>query len=368
MPVRSGDGLLLVGSVGWHIRGLRSAPAVGDQVDRVHVIERDRVSGLLGKVVHQTPVAAPSFLCRNADGTHVYAVSDLAQGRTVALRLHSSGQLVMLDDQPSGGVSPCHISLVCGERFAVSANYGDGTFGVHKLNDRGELGQLALTIRHVGSSVDSRRQSGPHMHMVRPTPDDHWIVAVDLGIDELATYAVGENGHVQDSAVSSVRVPAGSGPRHVVFGRRARAYVVNELGSTFSVLSYESSTGRFAWHADYPTSIDTSAAGAGVPSAVLVSEDQRFLYIANRKRNRIAVFDIWDDIPRPVGEYDCGGRLPRDMVFAEGYLYVSNAASEEVAVLACDADTGALGPVLQRVRLPAASSLLAAIVPIEVGQ
>lgn len=359
MPVSPGDDLLLVGSVGWHIRHLRGAPATGDDVDGIHVFERDRASGLLGQLIQRVRAAAPSFLCRNSGGTHVYAVSDLAGGRTFAMRLLPSGRLILLGDQPSGGASPCHLSLASHERFALSANYAAGTFGVHQLDEHGGLEPLALTVRHVGSSVDPGRQSGPHVHMVRPTPDDRWVVAVDLGTDEVVTYAFGDDGQLKDSAVSSVRVPAGSGPRHIVFGRGARAYVANELASTFSLLRYESSTGQFAWQADYPTSVDSSVTEPGVPSAVLVSDDLRYLYIANRNRNRIAAFDISRDIPRPVGEYDCGGSLPRDMVLAGRYLYITNAVSEEVAVLGRDADTGALGPVLQRIRVPAASSLLA---------
>jgi 6-phosphogluconolactonase len=356
--------LLLVGSVGWHLRGLSGAPGEGDSDDRITVLHRDRVSGVIGPIICSVPVAAPGFLVGDQAAKHVYAVNDLSPGRTSAFCIAPTGSLTPLNDQASGGSSPCHLMVDEVGRHVLTANYGDGAIGVHRLETDGSLGPLLQVIAHSGSGPNKLRQQSPHIHMITAESAGSPIFAVDLGTDQVVPYAFNHAGRLTPRG-APVQITRGSGARHMVFGRNGMAYVGNELASTVTVLDFDESADEFRPSLEFSSLLAEPREDDGAPSAVIIAPDRRFLYVANRRRDTVAAFDLSGDLLRPLGEYPCGGATPRDMTLADGYLYISNASSQTVTVLRQNPDTGALGPLIQRSSVAGASSLLAMTAPVE---
>ncbi len=58
------------------------------------------------------------------------------------------------------------------------------------------------------------RQEKPHAHYAGYTPDEKYVVGVDLGIDKIITYEVKDSTLIE---VNSLSVNPGSGPRHIAF-------------------------------------------------------------------------------------------------------------------------------------------------------
>jgi 6-phosphogluconolactonase len=68
------------------------------------------------------------------------------------------------------------------------ANYNGGSVAVFPIADDGQLGPHSAFVQHVGSSVNPRRQAGPHAHFIQATYDNRFAIAADLGLDELLVY------------------------------------------------------------------------------------------------------------------------------------------------------------------------------------
>jgi 6-phosphogluconolactonase len=90
--------------------------------------------------------------------------------------------------------------------------------------------------------------------------------------------------------------------------------VVNEADSTVTACRWDADSGRVE---PGPT-VRTVPADSSVdnyPSAVLVSPDGRFVYVANRFHDSVAVLATEPSL-RLVATYPCGGEFPRDMALA----------------------------------------------------
>jgi 6-phosphogluconolactonase (cycloisomerase 2 family) len=94
------------------------------------------------------------------------------------------------------------------------------------------------------------------------------------------------------------------------------------------------------------------------PSAVLVSPDGRFVYVANRFHDSVAVLATGPRL-RLIATYPCGGAFPRDMALADGgrLLLVANERADLVAGLAVEPD-GTLRPAPWTLPVPAPTCVL----------
>ena len=124
------------------------------------------------------------------------------------------------------------------EPLLAVANYGSGNVSVYQLDEQGKpLKSIAeLCVEGNGPNID--RQTSPHAHQVTFLKHSAQLAVVDLGTDSVLFYDYGNDGEaVKFSLSQSVAMPAGSGPRHLIFNRdESVAYVVCELSETLVVL------------------------------------------------------------------------------------------------------------------------------------
>lgn len=91
-------------------------------------------------------------------------------------------------------------------------------------------------MAHEGSGPNKERQEKPHGHYAGYTPDEKYVVGVDLGIDKIITYEIKDS---KLKEVNSLSVNPGSGPRHIAFHPNGKhAYAMTELSSEVIALSY----------------------------------------------------------------------------------------------------------------------------------
>src|SRR5690606_33299654 len=107
---------------------------------------------------------SPTFLAAHPTLPLVYAVSELTDGLLTTLAVGDDGTLRVLDECPTGGDSPCHLTVSPDGRHLLVAHYGDGTLTPFTLTPSGRVIAAGPVVRHEGSGPDPERQDGPHVH------------------------------------------------------------------------------------------------------------------------------------------------------------------------------------------------------------
>jgi 6-phosphogluconolactonase len=276
-------------------------------------------------------IADPSFLVISADGRFLYACDEEDNGRVAAFAIQPDGGLELLNQQPTGGVHPCHLDIDPSGRFVLSANYTSGSVAVHPRNEDGSLGERVYFVQRSGTGPNAERQEGPHAHQIAFDPAGAYVFDIDLGSDTVYSSTLGEDGVLHE--VDQLRVHPGAGPRHMVFHPTAdAAYVINELDSTLTVCSYSDGKLQVVQTA---STRPADSPGENFPAELLISADGRFLYGSNRGDNTIAVFETAADgqSVELVQTISSGGEWPRHLAFGNDgkTLYAANERSDQIA-------------------------------------
>jgi len=257
---------------------------------------------------------SPSFVRATAEA--VYAVSE-ATGELVAYVRGPGTELIETSRASSGGEAPCHIG-VYGSVVIVS-NYVSGTLGVLTL------GPLELVqVLDAEGSGPHEAQDGPHAHSTVQLASG-LIVSADLGADRLHVHSLDGDRPVL-TRISSVELPAGTGPRDVRQLASNRILVLGELSSELLLL--DESLDALA-----TTRIPGSQPG---DHAAGISVWGDFVYVTLRGSNRIGVLRIDGDELVAVADVSSEGDWPRHHVIDGDVLHVANQLSSTVASFRID--------------------------------
>ncbi|MFI8369421.1 lactonase family protein [Streptomyces sp. NPDC085466] len=284
-------------------------------------------------------VADPSYLA--LAGGVLYAVSETAPGAVAALAPDGPAPRPLGAPVPVDGAGPTHLSVA--GRHLLTANYTSGSVTVLPLGADGTPGPVTGVLHHEGGGPVADRQAGPHAHQVLPDPSGRWAVSVDLGTDSVRVCAL-------DPAAGTLRLHRetalrpGYGPRHLAFHPAGgHAYVVGELEPAVTVCRWDAERGELTPLAEIPL-VDAGTARPAYPSAVVVAPDGRFLWVAVRGTDTIAVLVL-----SPAGDeairsatVSCGGAWPRDLALDPSgrRLYAANERSGDVTWFDVDPGTG----------------------------
>ena len=132
------------------------------------------------------------------------------------------------------------MSLDTKGRFLLVANYGGGSVASLPVRPDGSLAEAVSIIQHAGSSVNPKRQAGPHAHFIAMDPANRFALACDLGLDKLLVYRLdAKNGELIPNDPPFAVVAPGAGPRQLAFSRDAKfVFVLNELSSSLTTFAY----------------------------------------------------------------------------------------------------------------------------------
>lgn len=299
--------------------------------------------------------ANPSYLALDDQQKYLYAVNETtsyegkASGAVSAFAIDKqNGDLTFLNKVPSMGGAPCYISVNDHGKTVLVANYVGGNVAAFPVQEDGKLGEAAAIQQHQGAGPNKKRQEAPHAHYIGPGPDNKYAFAVDLGTDQVIGYSLQKQGKVLNSDEPAVAFAAkpGAGPRHMVFHPSGRfAYVINELNSTMTALSYNCEKGSFS-EVQTVSTIPAGFTENNQPAAVKVSPDGKFLYGSNRGHNSIVVFAIDEKTGKLtlVQHESTGGNWPRDFTIdlTGNVLLVANERSNNIVSFKIDGETGKL--------------------------
>lgn len=326
----------------------------------------DLDSGKLASAGEPAESVNPSFLAFHPNGRFLYAANEVSDfpekgaGAVSAFAIDAkTGALTLLNQQSSKGSGPCHLSVDLGGAHVLVANYGGGSVAVLPVEKDGTLKPATSFRQHAGSSVNPKRQAGPHAHSVNLDRAGRRAFVADLGLDKLFVYAFERaSGELRELEAQSFRTAPGAGPRHVAVSQDGRfVYVINEMTLTITALAYNGDSGALKEVQTVSTLPDGTAASSDYSTAeVVVSPDGAFLYGSNRGHDSLAIFAI--DRPSGkltlVGHQSTLGKTPRNFAIdpTGAYLLAANQNSDTVAVFKIDRATGKLTPVGEPVSVP----------------
>ena len=330
----------------------------------IYVSRFDPASGRLGPIELAAETPSPSFLAIHPNKRFLFAVSELYAasgpkgGAVSAFQIdRASGKLTLLNTVSSKGGGPCHLAIDKTGKFVAVANYGTGSAAVLPIAADGRLGEASGFQQHSGSSVDPKRQKGPHAHSVNFSPDNRFLMVADLGLDQGVDYRfVAAKGTIEPNDPPYATVKPGGGPRHFTFHPNGRfAYAINEMGNTVTAFAYDAKRGALK-ELQMITTLPKDFTGTNHTAEVLAHPSGKFLYGSNRGHNSIAVFSIGGKgTLTSVGQTSTQGEVPRNFNLdpAGGWLLAANQNTDNVVVFRIDQKTGRLEPHGQSARVVA---------------
>lgn len=324
----------------------------------IYAYRFDATAGKLDSIGLAAEIVRPSFLTVHPNRRFLYAVSELGNdgkvnGSITAFAIdRKSGTLTALNTVSSGGGGSCHLVVDKTGKALVVANYGSGSVAAFTVKPDGRLNGPTSLMQHSGSSVDPKRQTGPHAHAVVLSADNRFVFVPDLGLDQIRSYRL--NAAAATLAATDppfVPVKAGSGPRHLAFGPDSRfAYSLHEMGSMVTVWAYTAASGRLA-EVQTISTLPADFHGKNNSAEIEVDSNGRFLYASNRGHDSITVFAIEPGTGKlsVVETVATQGRTPRNFKIdpTGRYLFAANQDTNNIVIFRIDPQTGHLTPTGQ---------------------
>jgi len=243
-------------------------------------------------------------------------------------------------------------------KFVFVANYGGGNVAVFPVGADGALGE-ATDVRpsvgprhHVRAAIDPTGQfavsdhDGPHLHMVAADPSGQFVIANDAGLDLTLIWRFdAATGRLLPAAVPVISAPPGSAPRHFAFHPNGRVfYNLYEHDAKVAVYDYDAARGGLRLK-QIVSSLPPKFGGSNLASEIVMTADGRFLYVANRLHNAVAIFAVNDDGQlRSISETWVHADSPRSLCMDPGgaFLYSCNQRGDSITSFHLNAATGAL--------------------------
>ncbi|KAJ3356916.1 hypothetical protein HDU91_005472 [Kappamyces sp. JEL0680] len=252
-------------------------------------------------------VKSPTFLALH--GSVLYALSELDNGGITSIDVESG---LVLDTAPVNG-GPCHLAVNANATLVGLAGYGGGSVTFYHLDPLhpGRFGGLAYAESFAPQS---------HPHEIVFAQD--LVYAPDLGLDMVHIYNV-SNPH-QFLFLPPLKLPASSGPRHLVFSADAtRLFVLCELTSTIVVFRGSHSHG---WSLVSSALLATSPVRGA--AELVLSADEKHLYASQRvvdgssNPGYIVHFSVQDTLLTKLGTTMLPGQVPRHFTLNGSKMYV----------------------------------------------
>ncbi|HEY5783641.1 MAG TPA: lactonase family protein [Microlunatus sp.] len=288
-------------------------------------------------------LVSPTWLTRHPTRPVLFAAGETTPGTVSSLRYEADGSLVLLSTVETGGDGACHVAISPDGDHAIVASYRSGSLSSFAIGADGTLSEAIDTIEFTGSGPVGDRQEGPHAHQAVVVGDD--VLCCDLGGDQIFRLRIGDDGGLLQVG-DPIRLPAGSGPRHLV-AAHDHLVVACELSGELWVLTRD----EVDWQVG--AGVATSTRDGHVQPSGIATDGSR-IYVANRGVDTIGVFDF-DPAAHtltPVAEFDCGGAWPRDITLDGGLLWVSNQNSDTIALFEVSPMPPAVPAVLLNVPSP----------------
>ncbi len=324
----------------------------GGKQGAIHAYKLDIKQGSLTLVNRTTGVSNPFFLALSPDRKFMYSIHAEKFGgkepeHVAAFEVMGrTGQLRPLNQQSSRGTASCYLHVDATGKTVVVANYSSGNVASLPVKADGSLGEPVSFIQHTGSSVDAKRQKEPHAHSIVVSPNNRFVYAADLGLDQVLIYKLdASKATLTPNDPPYAKTPAGAGPRHLTFHPNGKQlYVINELLNSVTVFDLNAETGALTEIQTIST-LPADFTGTSYCADLKITPNGKFLYGTNRGHDSIAAYSIAADGKLTlIGIEPSLGKGPQNLAITAGgeWLICANMPGKNVAVFAIDGQTGKL--------------------------
>lgn len=325
----------------------------------IYLMRMDTASGSLTQPELAVGADSPAFLALHPNHRFLYSVNEVDKGTVSAFAIDGpSGKLTLLNQQPSGGRGPTHLTVDATGTNVLVANYNNGVDAVLPIAADGKLEAPSSVDPHKGSGPDRSRQEGPHAHCFNVDPGNHFALSCDLGLDKVFVYRFDASAHtIRPNDPPFATVAPGAGPRHLSFspdGRRV--YVVSEMAGTVTGFDYDPEHGSLREFQTIST-LPADFKGQKGDAEVAVHRSRKFLYASNRgDANSIAIFTIDPSSGKltAAGHVSTQGKAPRDFTIdpTGTWLLAANQDTNNIVEFRINQETGALTPTGVNIATP----------------
>ena len=307
-------------------------------------------------------ISDPTYLS-SSDGMILYTLGKASDGgRVFALR----GQAI-LNSLPSGGRGPCHVCVDEHREFLLCANYVSGSVSLYDLNSDGSIHSLCDFRQYSGAGFDAKdRQKGPHAHYAAFHTERDEVLVCDLGLDMVYVYELDRAARRLRDTGRSIRLPDGSGPRHLAFsaGHPGMLFVLTEMANMIFTYRFDPEKGKYvpvqeisavcdgasgASPSDPALMRPSTADNGSIGCAIRFTGDGKYLFVSSRLGYQsISAFRCDPDGKLCFADRClCGGITPRDFNLFESddpadqiaHLLVANQDSDLITALRFDRNT-----------------------------
>ena len=303
----------------------------------IYRVTFDPATGAMTEPVLAVETKNPSFLALHPSGRFLYAVGEISSfegAKTGAVSAFAidpkTGDLTLLNQQPSEGAGPCHLVVDKSGPQRLVANYGGGTWPSCRSGRRAPEARLVgprprgLRPEHGAAGEAARSRDLPRRRRaVR-------LLARPRRRPRLRLPLRRREGHARASRCGPVRPRLG--PRHLAFHPAGKYVYVIKSSLDGHRLRLRRGEGG-ARHVQTISTLPAGFAGTSWTAEVAVSPDGRFVYGSNRGDDSLAVFARDETTGRlPCRAPPVGRKNPRHFTFdpTGRYLLAAHQGSDTI--------------------------------------
>lgn len=257
-------------------------------------------------------------------------------GRVSSFKIEKSGALRLVNRIDGPGSETCDISV--GDNVVYAANYGSGNIFSIPFEKDGNLIEIMTNMDHVGSE--------PRAHSTILSKNKKFLYEANLGNDRIYHYEVFFEGVIRThSKKESTKLDDFEGPRHMTIDSSGKyLYIVTEFGNSVYAYEIDEESGIL-------TLVDKIRLIEEVESYaadIHFSKDEKYLYASLRGADEIVQIKVKDGKLKVVDKFYAGGKSPRSFKISDDgkYMFIANQGSNKVSVLKIDQHDGSLSEEL----------------------
>ncbi len=326
----------------------------------IYLYEFSSTTGKLEPKGIAAETADPSWVAVHPNGKFLYAANESGKASTVSSFAidPSSGKLTPLNKLPSLGEDPCYLSFDKTGKYLFVANYTSGNVVVFPILTDGKLGEHTANVKDAGTlGPNKQRQEGPHAHWIVPSANNQYVFVSDLGLDQIVIYRFDPTaGTLAPNDPPSIKLAAGSGPRHATFSANEKSfYVASELASTVTFFTFDSARSSFKQQQVLST-LPADFHGRNDVAEIALDPSGKWLFVSNRGHDTIAEFSVdpTSGKLRYLSEFSTLGQEPRHFAIDPSgkFILVENQNSNYIIEFQLDPASGKVSPITAKVDVP----------------
>ena len=286
-----------------------------------------------------------SYVIKSRNQKVLYSIAD--EG-IVSFNILPDGGLERLNSVKINGMRGCHLSTDVDDKYIFVSGYHDGKITVLRLHEDGSVGDIVDEVYHKGLGSIAERNFRPHVSCTRTTPDGHFVMAADLGIDQVKIYHFDDKDETLN-LVDMISCKINSAPRFFEFSKDGKyLYLMYEMKNVIDVFSYEAKPGcrvpSIEKMQTVPTTGSSKSSELTAATALSFSADDKFIFVSNAGDESVCLYERDADTGL-LKEKMClpiSGEYPKDIaVFSDNKHIASiNHESGTITFFKIDYKTG----------------------------